>query len=263
MNKFRKIKNKPLKSLDDLNLNVVKEVDYGTVVLDTEKAKLLNQLLNHIYKNPETNMVGIEIDDEVYLSNQLKSSSNRKNLHTFPEPNPTIIYYNIANENLEKSAKLKNKIISKEENFKPKEKFEMFTEYFSLTSQGIIFLITTVESFLNQFFEDNEYLINGYNKTKKDLEWSKLEEKINDIIPALLDINFKNLHNNEYQQIINTNILRNDLIHLKRVENENNTWYQDLIKQLLDYNQYKSSEAVFKLLDTLKPNYFETQNNSR
>lgn len=259
MKKFKKIQNKPLKSFSDLNLNVVKKVEVGTVERSPEVDKHLNRLFDYINKNPETTMVGVEKNDEVYLSNQVKSSSNRKIIYTFPEPNPISIYYNIANENLEKSAILKKKILSKGQNFDAIEDFQVFTEYFSLTTQGIVFLITTVEGFINQFFEDKEYVIDGKTMTKKCLEYSKLHKKLDLIIPTLLDINFKKLHNEEYQQIINTNLLRNDLIHLKRAENGNNTWYQNLFKQLIDYNHHKNSEAVFKLMDTLKPEYFETQ----
>lgn len=263
MKKFRKIENKPLKSFNDLNLNVIKKVEVGTVERNTEVDKHLNRLFDYVNKNPETTMIGVEKNNEVYLSNQVKSSSNRKKVYTFPEPNPISIYYNIANENLEKSAKLKNKILSKEQNFDAIEDFELFTEYYSLTTQGIVFLITAVEGFINQFFEDKEYSIDGKIMTKEDLEWSKLDEKLGKIIPNLIDINFRELHKEEYQLIINTNLLRNDLIHLKRSENGNNTWYQKLFKQLIDYNHHKNSEAVFKLLNTLKPNYFETKNNGR
>jgi len=259
MKKFRKITNKPLKNLNDLDLNVVRKNEIGSVVRNTEVDKYLKQLFDYVNKNSDRTMIGVENNGKVYLSNQVKSSASRKKLYTFPEPNPICLYFNIANENLEKSAILKNKILSKKQNFDAIEDFELFSKYFSLTTQGIVFLVTTVEGFINQFFEDKEYIIDEETMERKDLEWAKLKVKLDLIIPTLLNIKFSELHYKEYQRILNTNILRNDLIHLKRTEKGNNTWYQELFKQLLDYNHHKNSEAVFKLLNTLKPDYFETQ----
>ncbi|MDH7913214.1 hypothetical protein [Winogradskyella sp. SYSU M77433] len=259
MKEFRKIEIKPLKSFSDLNLNVVKQVNVGTVNRNEEVDKHLTSLFNYVNRNPDISMVGVRKGKDVFLSSQVKSSANKKKIYTFPEPNPVCIYYNIANENLEKSAKLKNTILSKEQNFDAFDDFDKFSQYYSLTSQGIIFLITTVEGFINQFFEEKEYTIDGKAKTKKDLEWSNLDDKLNIILPELLGLKFSELHNEEYQSIINSNLLRNDLIHLKRTEKSNNTSYQELFKKLIDYKHHKSSEAVYKFLTTLKPNYFDTK----
>ena len=72
-------------------------------------------------------------------------------------------------------------------------------------------------------------------------------------------VDFAKTNKSEYDRIMNTNDLRDDLIHLKRTNKSNNTAYQDLFKRLYDYNQFKNSEAVYRFLDTLKPNYFETK----
>jgi len=75
----------------------------------------------------------------------------------------------------------------------------------------------------------------------------------------LSGVDFAKTNKSEYDRIMNTNDLRDDLIHLKRTNKSNNTAYQDLFKRLYDYNQFKNSEAVYRFLDTLKPNYFETK----
>tara|TARA_R110001606_G_C15308333_1_gene643354 strand:- start:56 stop:922 length:867 start_codon:yes stop_codon:yes gene_type:complete len=259
MKEFKKIEIKALKSFSDLKLNVVKQINVGTVNRNKEVDKHLNSLFDYINRNQDINMVGVSKDEDVLLSSQVKSSENKKKIYTFPEPNPVCIYYNIANENLEKSAKLKYSILSKEQNFDAFEDFNKFSQYYSFTSQGIIFLITTVEAFINQFFEEKDYQIGGEILTKKDLEFSNLEEKLNIIIPELLGIRFSKLYNDEYQCLINSNLLRNDLIHLKRTDKKNNISYQELFKKLIDYKHHRCSEAVYKLLITLKPNYFKME----
>ena len=253
MKKFRKIELVPLTNSKDLNLDVVKTVKLQ-VNRNDEVDKCLAELFDHVKKNPDIK-IGNDVGNETFVSTQIKSSSNKK-VYTFPEPNPICIYYNIANEHLEKSYDLKNKINSKPQNYDAFEDYEYFSNYFNITSQGIIFLITTIEGFINQFFIEDSYLINGKTMTKKNLEWAKLDEKINVILPALIGINFKETNPNEYSKICSTNSLRNDLIHLKQSSKSNNTFYQELFKKTIDFKHFECSEAVYTFLAKLKPKYF-------
>lgn len=261
MKKFRKLNLIPLTNFKELNLNVVKNVK-----LEVERNKdvdlIMNELFSYAKSNPEIVTLTSTIGQDDFVSTQIKSSSNKKKIYTFPELNPICIYYNIANEHLEKSLELKNRINSKEQNFNYFEDYEYFSNYFNSTSQGIIFLITTIEGFINQFFKDNvKYKIKEETKTKKDLEWAKLEDKILEILPVITGLNFSKTNNNEYNKIKELNKLRNNLIHLKQTENANNTNYQDLFKKMIDFKQVESSEAIFTFLNTMKPNYFTEEKN--
>lgn len=158
---------------------------------------------------------------------------------------------------MEKSYHLKNKIDSKPQNYNAFEDYEYFSNYFNETSQGIIFLITTIEGFINQFFIKDSYLISGEIKTRKYLEFAKLDEKIDVILSALTGINFKETNPTEYFKICSTNSLRNDLVHLKQSLKSNSTCYQELFKKTIDFKHFECSEAVYTFLDKLKPNYFK------
>ena len=258
MRKFRRIELLPLTNSKDLNDNTVKTVKLE-VNRNEEVDKCLSDIFDFVKKNPDI-IIGNNVGNETFMSTQIKSSSNKK-VYTFPEPNPICIYYNIANDNLEKSYNLKNKINSKPQNYNAFEDYEYFSNYFEVTSQGIIFLITTIEGFINQFFTEDSYLIDGKTMKKKDLEWAKLNEKINVIIPALIGINFKETNPNEYFKICSTNSLRNDLIHLKQSSNTNRTFYQELFKKTIDFSHFECSEAVYIFLNKLKPNYFKEKSN--
>lgn len=255
-NNFKKIKIIPLKAITDIEREQIMVTKRIKIENPKSYQKKLDSLFQYIRQNPEHIKLWTEIDEEIYLSSQIKPSSNRNRIYTFPEPDPVCIYYNIAVENLEKSFDLKNKVISNGQDYGNLQTYEDFSEYFSVTSQGIIFLITTIESFLNQFIEDKGYIINKKKTASRKLKWMKLEQKLNLISGNLLGINFKELKGNEYNQILQTNNLRNDLIHLKRVVKSNDTSYQDLFKILMDYKQVQSLDAVFTLLCMLKPNYF-------
>lgn len=257
MSKFRKLELIPLTNIKDLNLDIVKN-EVIEVERSEEVDKALKNILSYIKSNPNTTKIGNKVGTENYISTQIKASVNKKKIYTFPEPNPICIYYNIAIENLEQSYKLKNLINNKSQNFNPLEDYDNFTKYFSFTSQGIIFLITAIEGFINQFFkEDIEYIFNEELKTKKDLEFAKLDDKISNILPIITGINFKEKNKDAYNKILNTNSIRNDLIHLKQIETDNNTNYQELFKKIIDFKHIENSEAVFMFLNVIKPNYFK------
>ena len=257
MGKFKKLELTPLTNIKELNLDIIKNVE-REVERSEDNDKILKELLSYVKSNPDTTKIATKVSNENYISTQIKSSDNKNKIYTFPELDPICIYYNIANENLEQSYNLKNLINNKAQNFNSIEDYEFFTKYFSYTSQGIIFLITAIEGFINQFFkEDVNYEINGEPKTKKDLEWATLEEKIKDILPTITGINFKDDNQAIYCKILTTNAIRNDLIHLKQTQTNNNTNYQELFKRIIDFKHIENSEAVFTFLDKMKPNYFK------
>ncbi len=81
--------------------------------------------------------------------------------------------------------------------------------------------------------------------------------KIREIIPIITEINFIHEYKEDYESLSLTNSLRDDLIHLKRIETKNVTSYDNLFKRLLDFDPVNASNSVFKFVNVIKQNYFE------
>lgn len=207
-------------------------------------------------------IVASKIGDKTFVNTQIKGSTNRKKIFVFPEPNPICIYYISANEHLENSSKLKNKLFTEEQHFDGNYHYDNFIEYYKETSQGIILLITTIEGFINQLLAENlELEIDGKLKNKNEIEWLDLNTKLRQLIPKLTGIDFQQSNDKEYSNICSTIDLRNDLIHLKRSEKNNITNYQLLFKRLLDFDHIGCSDSVFTFINTVIPDYLTEKNN--
>lgn len=118
----------------------------------------------------------------------------------------------------------------------------------------------TVEGFINQLLLDTAtYNINGQEKTKSEIEWFDFNRKIREVIPVILGIDYINNFKEDYDNLSLTNSLRDDLIHLKRIETANFTNYETLFKRLLDFDPVNASNSVFNFVNTIKQNYLEEQ----
>ena len=83
----------------------------------------------------------------------------------------------------------------------------------------VVFLIMSVESFMNEIIPHNFTL---KNKTKNDIEKTfNLKAKFKDIVPKIKQIDDTELYQNKYSQILTLNDLRNSFIHLKTTNSEN------------------------------------------
>lgn len=114
--------------------------------------------------------------------------------------------------------------------------------------------------FINQLLSDTAtYNINGQDKTKSEIEWFDFNRKIREVIPAISGNDYINNYKQDYDNLSLTNSLRDDLIHLKRVETDNFTNYETLFKRLLDFDPVNASNTVFNFVNTIKQDYFEEQ----
>ena len=256
MRKFKKIELFPLTDFDDLNLQIASRKNFDLTNIGQEKRnEHLGKLFDIVSKNPNV-IVANKVGDKTYVSTQIKSLANKKRVFSFPEPNPICIYYLSANEQLEISYSLKNKLFSEEQHFNSDYYYDKFIEYYKETSLGVILLITTIEGFINQLLVDNlELEINGKRLTKNKIEWLDLNTKIRQVIPQLLEIDFQQTNPKEYDNICLIIDLRNDLIHLKRSVKSNITNYQTLFKRLIDFDHIGCSDAIFTFINTIIPDY--------
>jgi hypothetical protein len=84
-----------------------------------------------------------------------------------------------------------------------------------------------------------------------------LTDKIRYAVPAITDIDFFTTDSPLYDRLMLLNSLRNDLIHLKKLEHANFTYYQALFKRLLDFHSAEVADAVFSFIEAIRPGFLE------
>ncbi|WP_019991067.1 hypothetical protein [Rudanella lutea] len=257
---FRKIKVDPLTSLNSLNLKIseVKHIDLNDLPPD-EAERRVTEAFKFIKKFGEA-IVAVKTGDEkneAVITSVLNSSQNKGQIILLQEPNPVHLYLQIANEHLEAAQPLRNMIRSRNrvDNY-----FGLLTNYFEEVSQGIIFLVMTLEGFFDQGIQmvPEGYFLDeaGSPLTKNQLEWIDFNSKIRYVMPVISGFDYYTQFNEKYNKIVRINDLRNDLTHLKVSQKKNMTRYEDLNKRLIDFNPLEASELVFHYIMTLYPGYF-------
>ncbi len=256
MKQLKKVKLLPLTDLDSLNLQIANRKDYDLTSLGKEATQELLAKLFKIAGNAPGAIIATKVGDKNFVSTQVKTAKDKSKVFTFPEPNPICIYYKSANEHLQRSYAIKNKIYSEEQHFDHNYHYENFIEYFQETSEGVILLSTTIEGFINQLLPENlELEINNVRMKKDDIEWLDINTKLRDVVEKLTGIDFQKSNPKEYSNICLLIDLRNDLVHLKKSSKSNITNYQLLFKRLVELDHVSVSESVFTFIITIIPNY--------
>lgn len=257
MAKLKKISVQPLTPLDALDLQVAstKHVDVSELPREIQE-KLHSDLMGIAQKSKGVIVVN-SIGDTPFVSTVMRTSKAKKKFYAFPEPNPVQLYYQIGIGHMEAAAIKKQEFIEMH-GAHPEREFEGYSTYFESLVTGIVFMLMTMEGFINQMLSEGAvYTVNGNEKSKAEVEWMNLTDKITFVVPGITGIDFRVTNALAFGRITKLNDVRNELIHLKKVEAANFTFYQDLFKQLLDFQIYESAEAVFEFVTTLKPGYFK------
>lgn len=263
MRTFKKIKLIPLTDVESLELKASskKEWDLTSLPEDKQQEAVAHvvKLFHTKFKDKGVIVAGSRSGEAPHVMTQVRSGQNKKKVFSFQEPNPVRLYYRNANVNLEKAYKHRiafNAIPATNQ----QEQGEVFAEFFAEVSLGIVALVMTVEGFINQLLSDTStYSINGQVKTKSEIEWFDFNKKIREVILVISSVDYVNDFKQDYDNLSLTNSLRDDLIHLKRIETANFTNYETLFKRLLDFDPVSASDSVFNFVNTIKQNYFEEQ----
>lgn len=253
---MKKLENKPLTEFNKLPIQIQssKKLDLSASALSIkEQEELVKKIFIEIGKLKDSNRIILaqSSGSESYVMAKIIPSKAKNNTLVFPEPNPVTIYYNCAVSHMENALALQTEIINK--NWNPTDLYEEFINFFSESFQGITQLLMSLEAMFNQLIPDNIQLIKE-KKTlnKKDIEWKEFKEKYRYILPLLTEVDIYKDHNDDYQNIIKLNDIRNDLIHLKSIKQENFTYYQMLFKTLIDLDYKRFSDSVQNIIILLQ-----------
>lgn len=259
MPQYRKVKIVPLTELDKLNIQKASEKHYDVSELPQETQKELSQKLMHIVRKSEGAIISKPIKGKQYVSALARTTKQKGKIFAFPEPNPIHAYYKMAIEHLEK-ADLASQHFRQTHN-NPESEYQNFCNFFEEITRGIIFLLMTIEGFINQLPQEGViYRIEGVNKVKNDIEWMNVTDKLRLAVPALTGNDIFTTNRPVYDRLHLLNGLRNDLIHLKKLELANFTYYQELYKRLLDFPCHDVANAVFDLVNIISPGFFSEEN---
>jgi hypothetical protein len=260
MKTFKAFYINPLKKLQDLP---IKPEDYDFFELSTilpqvppeAREDLANKLLK-IVSDSKGAFVVAGNEEEEFVSVNVSSSSNRKKRLSFPEPNPIHLYLSIAVKHLYASIELKKDLTTLE--VLDANGFEKFCAFSEEIMEGVIFLVMAAEAFMNYMVDDGKtYAMNGKTMGKKDIEWLDFSGKIRDAMPVITGIDFFATNPIEYNRMTNLVDLRNELVHLKKLQADNYTFYEDLYKRLIDISPFASWDAVLTFINTLQPEFVQ------
>ncbi|MDO6489860.1 MULTISPECIES: hypothetical protein [unclassified Cellulophaga] len=141
------------------------------------------------------------------------------------------------------------------ENFKLKVlNQEAYNQYTLNKVSSVIFLIMSVESFINTLIPENFEIVKDKGKdTKIEIEKSyQLKEKFREVIPRIKEITDTIEYQNRYSKILQLNRIRNSFIHLKTSSNGNplDPYLEDFEK-LIAMDLDKERKNIELLLDSI------------
>lgn len=175
------------------------------------------------------------------------------------ELNPVTVFYSNSIMSFGSLNHYKNVLLSNSTNVtdinKPNERINLTHSamYFQLAINCIINLQAALESFANRIIPENyNYINKSGNLVNKTVTY-----KLNTVLPILKEISFMQKKHRKYNISIDKLIqLRNDIIHLKPNE-ETNTAYKNIYRNLLNFDFPKAIFSVKTFINFYEPGLIE------
>jgi len=183
--------------------------------------------------------------------------------YMFPIPDPTLIYFHTAQISLKYIKSERKKLLEKlGQNMSEGIINEVFN-FYSVTSSFVIFLFTSIESFMNQQIPDNY----SYKKTeitkrsKTIIEYSKqqiqeyidFKTKMTIILPDATGKDFFKHTTSNTQYIDGLKDFRDGIIHTK--DSGAPIKYDFFVQKALSFKYLEALEAVANFMNHYKPGY--------
>lgn len=243
------IENKPLTKYNDLPIEIAEE--HHLDLTQNEIPDLAEKLLEIVKKVSKIKGVivtaGFGNPEDGYVMANVTPNKRKNKTLIFPEPNPVIIYFNAGIEHIHNTIIIRKEILNSD--YHPEDLYPIFSDFYKEAFQGITQMIMSMESLFNQKIPENEDLeFEGTILTKDKIEWKDFKTKFRYLIPLFTGINLYNDYLDDYQNIIKLYSLRNRLVHLKSLRQDNFTHYQKLCKELIDFDYETNCKSIHKIL---------------
>ncbi|HYF70247.1 MAG TPA: hypothetical protein VD884_19040 [Ohtaekwangia sp.] len=190
------------------------------------------------------------ITDKNYCAKGFRYKSGGSNL-LVPEPEPVLVYFNIAQTNysLIETHGNRQKLLELLKEFKDATKImHSLYAFMGYSSSFAIFSFMAIECLANRVIPDN-YLIRNELKLKTEefnidqIQQFEFLKKIKDILPEVTGKKFWKDHPVDYQRIIDLKDFRNEIVHTKK-QVKDETYYRKLFIKALDLDYAACLESV-------------------
>lgn len=240
------------------------ESDSEKLKFDDKRFEIINlsqEVSTDVLKNKKDNIAFIETE-KGFIYGGFVHKIEGKNM-VFPMPDPTLIYFHNAQISIRNIKDARKKLIDKVDFTKSlnESAINEIYNYYGLTSGFVIFLFTSIESFINQLIPEDIVYKNElskktevYNKVQIQ-EYLDFKTKITKVLKQATNKDFFLKQSSANQLIWNLKDFRDDIVHTKPEENP--LQYQKLIKTSLNFKYDKALAAIATFMNYYKPNYIE------
>lgn len=185
---------------------------------------------------------------------------NGKN-YAFPVPDPTLVYFNYAQNSIKLITEYKKRLLEKVDitSKLSEPAINEIYAFFSVTSGFIIFLFTSIESYINSLIPADYKYFRKLNSKTEVFDQSQIQEfldfktKITVVLTEITKKNFFKCQTKTNQMIWSLKDFRDKIIHTKQIPDRSN--YFELMKSSLDFNYEGTLESVAKFMNFYKPDY--------
>lgn len=210
-------------------------------------------------KNKNGSYTILQTDKNILIGG-IVHNVNGKN-YAFPVPDPTLVYFNYAQNSIRVIENCRKDLLMKID-FTTKLSEPAINEiyaYFSVTSGFVIFLFTSIESFINSLVpEDYEFIRKLASKTEvfdqtQIQEYLDFKTKITEVLTDITKKDFFEIQTKSNQMIWSLKQFRDSIIHTKQDPTQSS--YFELVKLTLDFKYNTALESVGEFMNFYKPGY--------
>ncbi|MFM9837530.1 MAG: hypothetical protein ACKVOQ_04655 [Cyclobacteriaceae bacterium] len=238
------------------------ESDEDQLKFDTDKFEFLELDKNFDQKvlNGKKKSIALILTDKKKLYGGFVHKVDGKN-YIFPVPDPTLIYFHNAQINVARIKEYKAILLTKLDFNKELTEpgINEIYNFYSITSGFVIYLFTSIESFINQLIPET-FVFNKVSSKRTELydkrqiqESIDFKTKIVEVISGATGKNFFANQTPTNQLIWNLKEFRDDIIHTK--PDDNPLKYDKLIKTSLNFRYADTLDAVAKFMNHYRTDY--------
>jgi hypothetical protein len=187
--------------------------------------------------------------------------SDGKNNIVIPEPNPIVMYFELARFNYKHISTTKTKLYANLGN--PTQTLNHFFHFFQISSIVSTFLFMSIEAFINSklpldivYSRQNHRNTTSFNRSQIQTEIS-FEEKIKQVLPEFTGKSFASEYGHKYETISRLKKLRDEITHTKGQIGGVPINYQDLYTMALNFNYTNALLHTKDFLNFYEPNLIE------